>query len=87
MCGIAGFATSRPGSPETAEAVADAMARALAHRGPDAHCVHAEPDGRLAFGHRRLAIVDLSAAGLQPMASADGRWLICYNGEIFNHAA
>ena len=87
MCGIAGFATGRPGSPEGAEAVADAMARALAHRGPDAHCVHAEPDGRLAFGHRRLAIVDLSATGLQPMASADGRWLVCYNGEIYNHTA
>ncbi|PSC03727.1 asparagine synthase (glutamine-hydrolyzing) [Alsobacter soli] len=85
MCGIAGFAGAPIGGRE-AERIASSMARCLAHRGPDAQGVRAEEDGAVAFGHRRLAIVDLSEAGLQPMASADGRWLICYNGEIYNHS-
>jgi len=60
------------------------MSRAIAHRGPDAEGFFREPGVQLA--HRRLAIVDLSAAGRQPMTNEDGRLQIVYNGEIFNHA-
>ena len=60
------------------------MAATLAHRGPDDEGLWVDPDGRTAFGHRRLAVVDLSPHGHQPMASADGRWILSYNGEIYN---
>ena len=63
------------------------MARTLAHRGPDDSGVWVDPDRRLAFGHRRLAVVDLRPTGHQPMASADGRWVLVYNGEIYNFVA
>src|SRR5215813_9393826 len=83
MCGIAGLLDPRA-SPEALARAAKAMADALAHRGPDGDAVWVDPGAGLAFGHRRLAIVDLSPAGAQPMVSADGRWVICYNGEVFN---
>ncbi len=60
------------------------MAATLAHRGPDARGLWVEPEGWVAFGHRRLSIVDLSVDGHQPMTSPDGRWTVCYNGEIYN---
>jgi asparagine synthase (glutamine-hydrolysing) len=82
MCGIAGL-FARDGSPVDPR-VARAMTEALAHRGPDdAGLWH---DGRIAFGHRRLAIRDLSPAGHQPMSDPSGRVTITYNGEIFNDA-
>lgn len=59
------------------------MNDALAHRGPDDSGVYEEPG--LALGHRRLSIIDLSAAGHQPMTSADGRYVIVYNGELYNY--
>ncbi len=60
---------------------------AVAHRGPDGEGweEHSTPAGPLALGHRRLAIIDTSAAGAQPMASSDGRCVVVYNGEIYNH--
>jgi len=65
------------------------MLQALAHRGPDGSGVFtADPDAGhpdLALGHTRLAILDLSPAGAQPMTSRDGRWTIVFNGEIFNY--
>ncbi len=82
MCGIAGklwFDTSRPADRDTVEA----MTRALVHRGPDGHGLVA--DGSIALGHRRLAIVDLSERGAQPMVGAGGCLLVA-NGEIYNHA-
>ncbi|MEY3680049.1 MAG: Asparagine synthetase 1, partial [Actinomycetota bacterium] len=60
------------------------MADCIVHRGPDDHGVWASPDGSVAFGHRRLSIVDLSAAGHQPMTSRNGDWTITYNGELYN---
>ncbi len=57
---------------------------ALGHRGPDASGIWSSPSGLAAFCHTRLAIVDLSDAGAQPMTSSDGRWTITYNGEIYN---
>lgn len=85
MCGIAGFLTPGPLPPAAAD-VARAMGDALAHRGPDGRDEWLDVDRGVALAHRRLAIVDLSPAGQQPMTSADGRWVVAYNGEIYNHA-
>ena len=80
MCGIAGILNldGRPAAPEEICAIT----RALAHRGPDGEGVHVE--GPLGLGHRRLAILDLSESGKQPMDCVDGRYWITFNGEIFN---
>ncbi len=85
MCGIAGFlAPEAQLNGPAGEALVRSMARAIAHRGPDGDGVFVDPECGLAFGHRRLSIIDLSEAGSQPMPSADGQWVICYNGEIYN---
>lgn len=88
MCGIAGWldATRSTGAEELARQ-AGAMAAALAHRGPDDAGVWVDPDAGVALGHRRLAVIDLSPHGHQPMASACGRYVIVYNGEIYNFRA
>jgi asparagine synthase (glutamine-hydrolysing) len=77
----------RPGGgPEaTLRAAAGAMAATLAHRGPDDTGDYVDAPGGVAFGFRRLAIVDLSPSGHQPMRSADGRYVIVFNGEIYNY--
>lgn len=85
MCGITGFIdlqSTRPG--EELEALIRSMAGTLRHRGPDAAGSWVDAALGLALGHRRLSIIDLSPLGGQPMASADGRYLIVYNGEIYN---
>ncbi|MDD3312626.1 asparagine synthase (glutamine-hydrolyzing), partial [Pseudodesulfovibrio sp.] len=85
MCGICGFLL--PGSRGDTDGLAPLarrMADALAHRGPDDHGVYADPDAGLALGHRRLAILDLSPAGAQPMRSPSGRFVLIHNGEIYN---
>jgi hypothetical protein len=63
------------------EAMAERMAEVLRHRGPDDHGVWADPKAGVALAHRRLSILDLSAAGHQPMFSSTGRFIIVYNGE------
>lgn len=80
MCGIAGIFRfdGRPVAPEQVEA----MARRLRHRGPDDGGAYI--DGEFGMGHRRLSIIDLTAAGHQPMQTADGRIAIAFNGEIYN---
>lgn len=85
MCGIAGI-FDRPGSrsPEKLRAAAMAMAEVQAHRGPDDSGVWVEAESGIALGHRRLAIIDCDPSGHQPMVSADGRYVISYNGEIYN---
>jgi len=87
MCGIAGFVGGGWAREADAKATLARMNRSLAHRGPDHHDVWIDPESRVAFAHNRLAIVDLSAAGNQPMHSRGGRYVIVYNGEIYNHAA
>ena len=84
MCGIAGFlAKSRPWTEDRLRRVALAMTDAIAHRGPDDSGTWADAEAGIALGHRRLSILDLSAAGHQPMASADGRLIVSFNGEIY----
>jgi asparagine synthase (glutamine-hydrolysing) len=80
MCGIAGVLnlTGEPVAPDVLKRMTDAVA----HRGPDGEGHYAA--GGVGLGHRRLAIIDLSDAARQPMASADGRWQIVYNGELYN---
>lgn len=83
MCGlIGGWSRQRFGE---LRAALPRMTDALVHRGPDDNGNWFDADGGIALGHRRLAIVDLSPAGHQPMASASGRWVIAFNGEIYNH--
>jgi asparagine synthase (glutamine-hydrolysing) len=85
MCGIAGFMDLKQATAGAElEAIARRMADAIAHRGPDEGRTWADAKLGIAFGHRRLSIVDLSPAGSQPMASASGRYVIAYNGEIYN---
>lgn len=88
MCGLTGFWHEESASNiEALQAVAQRMAQALEHRGPDDAGFWADKSTGLALGHRRLAIVDLSVAGQQPMQSASGRWVMAFNGEIYNHMA
>ena len=88
MCGIAGALDQRSTrTPEELRAIAAAMAGELRHRGPDGRGVWCDAARGVAFGHTRLAVVDLSPAGAQPMVSRDGRWVLAFNGEIYNHAA
>jgi asparagine synthase (glutamine-hydrolysing) len=82
MCGIAGLLDPR--RPAGMRELAGGMAATLAHRGPDAAGAWSDPAAGIAFGHRRLAILDLSPDGAQPMVT-EGRGAICFNGEIYNH--
>jgi asparagine synthase (glutamine-hydrolysing) len=87
MCGFTGFLTTQSSDKDGLEAIATRMALAIAHRGPDDAGTWADAEAGVALGHRRLAIVDLSAAGHQPMQSVAGRYVLAYNGEIYNHMA
>lgn len=84
MCGIAGIAGGEATADELA-AIGVAMADAITHRGPDADGLFVDAEARLVLAFRRLAIIDLNPTGLQPMTSASGRWVIIFNGEIYNH--
>lgn len=87
MCGIAGL--WRPGGLAPGDGVAGNLGRLTgwhARRGPDGDGFWTDEDAGIGLGHRRLAVIDLSEAGRQPMASADGRYLLTYNGEIYNYA-
>jgi asparagine synthase (glutamine-hydrolysing) len=84
MCGIAGFFERHAVDSQQMRAIAQSMGDAIAHRGPDDHDVAIDAQLGVALAHRRLAIVDLSPEGHQPMASASGRYLMVFNGEIYN---
>src|SRR6056297_2570158 len=85
MCGFAGYLVSPGELEETMLAQVGAMAEAISYRGPDSRGHWADPKAGIAFGHLRLAIVDLTEAGAQPMVSPSGRGVLVYNGEIYNH--
>lgn len=84
MCGFAGELRSQPSAQQER---LHAMGRAIAHRGPDATDVWTDTAAGIGMVHRRLAIVDLSPAGNQPMTSASGKFVMVFNGEIYNHLA
>jgi len=85
MCGFAGFFdVGARRTAEEGECLVTTMANRLVHRGPDDLGVWVDAVAGLALGHRRLSIIDLSAGGHQPMVSACGRYVITYNGEIYN---
>ncbi len=85
MCGLTGVFTMEPGvRAELAGSVAS-MSATLTHRGPDDAGVWTDADAGIGFGFRRLAIVDLSREGHQPMHSSSGRYVVAFNGEIYNH--
>lgn len=81
MCGIVGAISPAPIEP----GVIDRMREDLAHRGPDHSASWLSSDGKIGLGHRRLAIIDLLPEANQPFASADGRFLLVYNGELYNY--
>jgi len=86
MCGITGF--WGPGfQAEEAEHILGRMTDAIRHRGPDDSGAWTDPEQGIALGHRRLSILDLTPTGHQPMTSRDGRYVIVFNGEIYNFAA
>ncbi len=85
MCGLTGVFETRGTGPGAG--LADAavrMAESMDHRGPDGHDCWADAGAGIALAHRRLAIIDLTPTGAQPMHSADGRYVIVYNGEVYN---
>lgn len=84
MCGIGGY-FSPIDAAHSGDVVLTAMGEAMSHRGPDDAGIWNDPAAGIGFTHRRLAIVDTSPAGHQPMKSSNARYVIVYNGEIYNH--
>ncbi len=86
MCGIVGFwEITQSTNEDKLRSMIEAMTDTIAHRGPNDSGIWVEPQSGISFGHRRLSIIDLSEAGHQPMLSPDGRYVLVYNGEIYNH--
>jgi asparagine synthase (glutamine-hydrolysing) len=86
MCGIAGFFRPAGLSAVAAEPVLGDMSASISHRGPDDSGIWLDAAAGIALGHRRLSILDVSTAGHQPMMSPSGRYVIVFNGEIYNHS-
>src|SRR5271170_3172006 len=88
MCCIAGLIDWQAAtSADALRTVGEAMNEALRHRGPDDGAIWVEAETGVVLGHRRLAIIDLSPGGAQQMRSADRRYVITFNGEIYNYRA
>lgn len=85
MCGIVGLLDPQKGSVDELVQVVMRMADTLVHRGPDDEGHWTESEGTISLGMRRLAVVDLTPSGRQPMISSDGRWVLVFNGEIYNY--
>lgn len=86
MCGIVGALEFHNGTRGISEAYINQMRDTMVHRGPDGAGTWVSEDRKIGLGHRRLAIIDLSDAALQPMSNEDGSLRLSYNGEIYNHA-
>src|SRR3954470_5433380 len=82
MCGIAGLLSRDAVTPQLVRR----LTRPIAHRGPDDEGIWIDTEAGIGLGHRRLSIIDLSAAGHQPMHSPAGRFVLTFNGEIYNYA-
>ena len=87
MCGITGFIAKKPASSKEMGEMCSRMTDTLRLRGPDDSGIWADSVAGIALGHRRLSILDLSPLGKQPMVSADGRYVIVFNGEVYNYQA
>jgi asparagine synthase (glutamine-hydrolysing) len=87
MCGFAGFILAQPGGVKSLDSMVTIMANTISHRGPDDTGAWADVQAGFALGFRRLSIIELSPAGRQPMASSSGRFVMTFNGEIYNHLA
>jgi len=85
MCGIAGTVLTKPFNQDNLLEEVSSMIEELVHRGPDSHGTWSNEDSNIALGHRRLSILDLSINGSQPMVSSCGRFVVVFNGEIYNH--
>ena len=85
MCGFNGFFDPHRFRSDDAQAIVISMSNRLTHRGPNDEGTWVDGDVSIALGHRRLSILELSPAGHQPMISASGRYVIAFNGEIYNH--
>ena len=87
MCGIAGFYNPNENDKKFVFDVASKMSKSIRHRGPDGKGIWAGVDCKVVLAHQRLAVVDTSDAGCQPMISSRGRFVIVFNGEIYNYKA
>src|SRR5713226_7269380 len=87
MCGIAGAFSFDLGARPSNMATVSRLNELNRRRGPDGEGLWSSSDGRVAFGHRRLAIIETGPSGAQPMSDATGRWVISFNGEIYNYRA
>lgn len=85
MCGIAGILLHRERTASVQRNTLERMRGSLVHRGPDASATWISENGRAGLAHTRLSIIDLSSSGAQPMVSANGRYRIVFNGEIYNY--
>lgn len=85
MCGIAGFWQFKENNRETLKDIIRKMTKTLTYRGPDDAGFYVEENLGIALGHRRLSILDLSPLGHQPMEFFNGRYVIVFNGEIYNY--
>tara|TARA_B100001093_G_C26850657_1_gene1024970 strand:+ start:1297 stop:3285 length:1989 start_codon:yes stop_codon:yes gene_type:complete len=85
MCGITGFVSTKDLSEEDLKMYINKMSSVLSHRGPDDTGSWIDKEQNISLGHKRLSILDLSAAGHQPMISDSNRYIIVFNGEIYNH--
>ena len=87
MCGIAGAFAFGLAAKQIDQAIVERLNHVQRRRGPDGVGLWSSADSRVVLGHRRLAIIDTGPAGAQPMCDATGRWVISFNGEIYNYRA
>jgi asparagine synthase (glutamine-hydrolysing) len=85
MCGIVGFINCKNYRRDDSVSIIHKMNKSLNHRGPDDEGIWVDQDYGIAFGHRRLSVIDVSRGGAQPMVSSNGRFIISYNGEVYNY--